>query len=152
MYSSEPINVSFPQSVDADCSGKITATELRQALVNCNWTHFNPETCRLLIGMFDQNKSVNQPSHDTICEIMSVLTEMVLLMSMSSLLCGSTFRSGGSVLIRRYAGSSQWPYVSCDLPCAALTKTNLGTLMPVSYSRLSAPLDTDCECTRCPFG
>lgn len=83
---------------------------------------------------------------------MSVLKEMVLLMCMSFLLYGSTFRSGGSVLIRRYAGSSQWLYVSSDLPCVALTKTNLGTLMPVSYSRLSAPLDTDCECTRCPFG
>ncbi|CAI8034746.1 Peflin [Geodia barretti] len=44
------------QSVDADKSGKISAMELRQALVNSNWSHFNQETCRLLIGMFDQNR------------------------------------------------------------------------------------------------
>ncbi|XP_019639705.1 PREDICTED: programmed cell death protein 6-like [Branchiostoma belcheri] len=44
------------QTVDQDRSGSINATELRQALVNGNWSHFNPETCRLLIGMFDQNK------------------------------------------------------------------------------------------------
>lgn len=46
----------YVQSVDADRSGKISAIELRQALVNSNWSHFNPETCRLLIGMFDQNR------------------------------------------------------------------------------------------------
>ena len=44
------------QSVDANHSGKITAQELNQALLNNNWSHFNPETCRLLIGMFDQDK------------------------------------------------------------------------------------------------
>jgi len=42
--------------VDADRSGKITATELQQALLNSNWSHFNAETCRLLIGMFDANR------------------------------------------------------------------------------------------------
>ena len=44
-----------PQAVDADRSGKITSIELRQALLNNNWSHFNSETCRLLIGMFDSN-------------------------------------------------------------------------------------------------
>lgn len=44
------------QAVDADNSGKITAVELQQALLNNNWSHFNAETCRLLIGMFDRNK------------------------------------------------------------------------------------------------
>ena len=38
------------QSVDTDKSGRITAIELQQALVNGNWSHFNPETCRLMIG------------------------------------------------------------------------------------------------------
>ena len=46
------------QSVDADHSGKITAIELQQALLNSNWSHFNAETCRLLIGMFDANQCV----------------------------------------------------------------------------------------------
>jgi len=37
-------------TVDADRSGRINMMELQQALVNANWTHFNPETCRLMIG------------------------------------------------------------------------------------------------------
>lgn len=43
------------QSVDADRSGKITADELQRALLNGNWTPFNRETCRLMIGMFDKS-------------------------------------------------------------------------------------------------
>lgn len=39
-------------TVDVDKSGRITAIELQQALVNANWSHFNPETCRLMIGEF----------------------------------------------------------------------------------------------------
>ena len=41
---------SWFQSVDTDKSGQITAMELQQALTNGNWSHFNPETCRLMIG------------------------------------------------------------------------------------------------------
>ena len=37
-------------TVDRDWSGQITADELQQALVNGNWSHFNSETCRLMIG------------------------------------------------------------------------------------------------------
>lgn len=37
-------------SVDRDRSGRISALELQQALVNANWSHFNAETCRLMIG------------------------------------------------------------------------------------------------------
>ncbi|CAH1247349.1 PEF1 [Branchiostoma lanceolatum] len=44
-------------SVDRDRSGKISATELQQALTNSNWSHFNDETCRLMIGMFDRDQS-----------------------------------------------------------------------------------------------
>ena len=39
-------------AVDADKSGKITALELQQALTNSNWSHFNAETCRLMIGVY----------------------------------------------------------------------------------------------------
>ena len=46
------------QAVDADHSGAISAAELRQALVNGNWSHFNEETCRLMIGMFDRDRLV----------------------------------------------------------------------------------------------
>ncbi|XP_029041571.1 apoptosis-linked gene-2 isoform X2 [Osmia lignaria lignaria] len=44
------------QRVDKDRSGAITAEELQQALSNGTWTPFNPETVRLMIGMFDKNQ------------------------------------------------------------------------------------------------
>ncbi|XP_063226742.1 programmed cell death protein 6-like isoform X2 [Bacillus rossius redtenbacheri] len=40
--------------VDRDRSGYISADELQQALSNGTWTPFNPETVRLMIGMFDK--------------------------------------------------------------------------------------------------
>lgn len=45
------------QSVDKDRSGQITMHELGQALSNGTWTPFNPETIRLMIGMFDRDGS-----------------------------------------------------------------------------------------------
>lgn len=45
------------QTVDTDRSGRITSRELQQALVNANWSQFNQETCRLMIGMFDRDMS-----------------------------------------------------------------------------------------------
>ncbi|ESO89218.1 hypothetical protein LOTGIDRAFT_154309 [Lottia gigantea] len=62
MISIEKINVL--QTVDQDRSGKITATELQQALMNGNWSAFNPETCRLMIGMFDRDKSGTIDIHE----------------------------------------------------------------------------------------
>lgn len=44
-------------SVDRDRSGQITAVELQQALSNGTWAPFNPETVRLMIGMFDHDHS-----------------------------------------------------------------------------------------------
>jgi Ca2+-binding EF-hand superfamily protein len=52
------------QSVDTDKSGKITSTELQQALMNGNWSPFNPETCRLMIGMFDKDRSGSIDIHE----------------------------------------------------------------------------------------
>ncbi|XP_076453957.1 sorcin-like isoform X1 [Babylonia areolata] len=52
------------QTVDQDRSGKITATELQQALMNGNWSPFNPETCRLMIGMFDKDRSGTIDIHE----------------------------------------------------------------------------------------
>jgi Ca2+-binding EF-hand superfamily protein len=43
------------QSVDRDRGGKITANELQTALSNGTWSPFNPETVRLMIGMFDRD-------------------------------------------------------------------------------------------------
>ncbi|XP_008203781.1 programmed cell death protein 6 [Nasonia vitripennis] len=45
------------QRVDKDHSGEITADELQQALSNGTWTPFNPETVRLMIGMFDKKNT-----------------------------------------------------------------------------------------------
>ncbi|XP_046684374.1 programmed cell death protein 6-like [Homalodisca vitripennis] len=42
------------QRVDKDRSGYISADELQIALSNGTWTPFNPETVRLMIGMFDK--------------------------------------------------------------------------------------------------
>ncbi|CAG5103147.1 Similar to Pdcd6: Programmed cell death protein 6 (Mus musculus) [Cotesia congregata] len=50
------------QRVDKDHSGAISAEELQQALSNGTWTPFNPETVRLMIGMFDTEKSTPDPS------------------------------------------------------------------------------------------
>ena len=46
----DPTVFSWFMAVDADHSGQITANELQQALTNGNWSHFNPEACRLMIG------------------------------------------------------------------------------------------------------
>ncbi len=40
-------------TVDLDKSGQISTEELRQALTNGNWSHFNLETCRLMIGLLN---------------------------------------------------------------------------------------------------
>ncbi|XP_071960253.1 sorcin-like isoform X2 [Antedon mediterranea] len=45
------------KAVDVDHSGSITVNELQQALINGNWSHFNEETCRLMVGMFDTDKN-----------------------------------------------------------------------------------------------
>lgn len=53
----DPQIQSWFASVDGDRSGRITAAELQRALVNTNWSQFNAETCRLMIGMFDRDNS-----------------------------------------------------------------------------------------------
>lgn len=45
------------QAVDRRGAGQITSEELQQALLNNNWSHFNGETCRLMVGMFDKDGS-----------------------------------------------------------------------------------------------
>jgi programmed cell death protein 6 len=47
----------FTFRVDKDRSGAINAVELQQALSNGTWTPFNPETVRMMIGMFDRDGS-----------------------------------------------------------------------------------------------
>lgn len=45
------------RAVDADNSGQISAEELKRALVNGNWSHFSEEACRMMIDMFDKDRS-----------------------------------------------------------------------------------------------
>ncbi|TMS18537.1 Peflin [Larimichthys crocea] len=40
-----------------DHSGFINIKELKQALVNSNWSSFNDETCLMMINMFDKTRS-----------------------------------------------------------------------------------------------
>lgn len=53
----DPEAYSWFQSVDSDHSGCISIKELKQALVNSNWSSFNDETCLMMINMFDKTKS-----------------------------------------------------------------------------------------------
>ncbi|XP_041069689.1 peflin isoform X2 [Carcharodon carcharias] len=52
----DPEAYSWFQSVDADRSGYISLKELKQALVNSNWSTFNDDTCYMLLNMFDKTK------------------------------------------------------------------------------------------------
>jgi len=45
------------QSVDIDRSGAITAEELKQALVNGDWSSFDLDTVKMLMGIFDTDRS-----------------------------------------------------------------------------------------------
>ncbi|NXH88567.1 PEF1 protein, partial [Edolisoma coerulescens] len=53
----DPEALSWFQTVDVDHSGFISVKELKQALVNNNWSSFNDETCLLMINMFDKTRS-----------------------------------------------------------------------------------------------
>lgn len=89
---------SFIQSVDQDNSGSITALELRQALVNNNWSHFNEETCRLLVGMFDKDRWFYYFCAVTNLDYYACV-EMAPLTYMNLCRYGNTYRIGKDVLI-----------------------------------------------------
>lgn len=44
-------------AVDSDRSGSISVTELQTALVNGNWTRFDLDTVKMLMGIFDTDKT-----------------------------------------------------------------------------------------------
>jgi len=54
---SDPQLWSFFTSVDADRSGQITVTELQRALVNGDWTNFDLDTVKMLMNIFDTDRS-----------------------------------------------------------------------------------------------
>ncbi|KAA8893476.1 hypothetical protein FN846DRAFT_978796 [Sphaerosporella brunnea] len=45
------------KAVDKDGSGQLSEKELRSALVNGDWTSFDPHTVRMMIRMFDTDRS-----------------------------------------------------------------------------------------------
>ena len=49
--------VQWFQAVDQDRSGQINALELQRALVNGNMSQFSEEACRMMIDMFDKDRS-----------------------------------------------------------------------------------------------
>ncbi|MPC09809.1 Peflin [Portunus trituberculatus] len=53
----DPNIASWFRAVDQDNSGQINAKELRQALQNGNWSNFSDEACRLMISMFDRDRT-----------------------------------------------------------------------------------------------
>eukprot|EP00795_Rhopilema_esculentum_P001350 gene1350-15750_t len=52
------------RGIDRNGDGQINATELQHALKNGSWTEFNPETVRLMIGMFDQDRNGTIDFHE----------------------------------------------------------------------------------------
>ncbi|XP_077152168.1 peflin [Ranitomeya variabilis] len=53
----DPEAYNWFHTVDTDRSGYITLKELKQALVNSNWSAFNDETCIMMLNMFDRSNS-----------------------------------------------------------------------------------------------
>ncbi|KAG8451544.1 hypothetical protein GDO86_003664 [Hymenochirus boettgeri] len=53
----DPEAFSWFQTVDTDRSGYISLKELKQALVNSNWSSFNDETCIMMMNMFDKSNT-----------------------------------------------------------------------------------------------
>jgi Ca2+-binding EF-hand superfamily protein len=49
----EILKVIYCFFLSRDRSGKISSDELQRALSNGTWHPFNPETCRMMVSMFD---------------------------------------------------------------------------------------------------
>jgi Ca2+-binding EF-hand superfamily protein len=58
---------------DAAESGELTEAELRTALVNGDWTPFDPHTVRMMIRMFDTNRS-GSVNFDEFCGLWGFLS------------------------------------------------------------------------------
>ncbi|KAJ7582613.1 hypothetical protein C8J56DRAFT_955252 [Mycena floridula] len=54
---SDPQLFAYFSAVDVDRSGSITVEELQAALVNGNWSHFDLDTVKMLMGIFDTDRS-----------------------------------------------------------------------------------------------
>jgi hypothetical protein len=59
-----PNIASWFRAVDQDNSGQITASELKRALVNGNWSNFSEEACKLMIGKLTNENYHNLQGFD----------------------------------------------------------------------------------------
>lgn len=57
--SADPTLLPLFRAVDKNGSGQLTEKELSAALVNGDWTAFDPQTVRMMIRMFDADRSGN---------------------------------------------------------------------------------------------
>ncbi|KAJ7197167.1 hypothetical protein GGX14DRAFT_552439 [Mycena pura] len=53
----DPLLFQYFSAVDQDRSGSISVTELQAALINGNWTRFDLDTVKMLMGIFDTDNS-----------------------------------------------------------------------------------------------
>ncbi|KAF9699828.1 hypothetical protein EKO04_002319 [Ascochyta lentis] len=60
-------------AVDKDASGSLTEAELRTALVNGDWSPFDPHTVRMMIRMFDTDRS-GSVNFDEFCGLWGFLS------------------------------------------------------------------------------
>ena len=70
----------FFDRVDTNKSGSIAPQELQAALVNGNQTKFNVETCKMMINLFDRDKSgeisykvIDSPTSSFVCTACSII-------------------------------------------------------------------------------
>lgn len=61
------------KAVDSDGSGQLTEKELRQALVNGDWSSFDPYTIKMMMRLFDSNQT-GTINFDEFCGLWSFLT------------------------------------------------------------------------------
>jgi len=53
----DPLLIQYFRAVDQDRSGAISVTELQAALVNGNWSRFDLDTVKMLMNIFDTDRS-----------------------------------------------------------------------------------------------
>jgi len=60
----DPTIAQWFNAVDVDKNGEISATELQAALVNSDHSHFREEACRMMIDMYDKDKTGTIEVHE----------------------------------------------------------------------------------------
>lgn len=73
MYNQQQLWENFCR-VDKDRSGQISFVELQQALSNGSWQPFNPETVKMMIGIFDRDGTGNI-NFQEFCSIWQYVTD-----------------------------------------------------------------------------